>query len=704
MTQERSPSGIPVSTGIPDVSADNTIAGGITREAIQEVTRLLLASSRTLEATRPLISREDVERARQDLLTEMSATFRQRLASFIGRTITPQQHARLFAALQDCVNVLTQITTEVNVIQANPEDNTIRFNIRSQPRYVHPFDVGPIRGEAANAVIIDETIESTPPLPRATPVVDVPGVLVDPDGNPIDYDTAINDLRNWVQAEGYLSHVNVLRNWVSRPEHAGQILRLWEFWADYVYSIEMPPEAHLQMYVAHFEDLLATEPVGVLRGIQYAAEVRIALSEELEMGSGASMSLSSMESPSNSLQLLHDLVERLSGLTDLPPAQVVADTPRVRDGVLATMDDVIEAFGQPDSNNPLARAAAEAINDFTRSQMRRESVFRQLMPPTEIGDVVGHTAGLDRVDLGPRPYDWSPPSHTGPTGPVGEQGPIGPVGIPAADDTDDAAYAGRFGGGYASTTPDFSEIDDHEPTLAGIGADIAAVAGMDLVIPPHIQPATGPSVCESHLPPSAEQCAFWSLWSDKYNRFLVTSDNATLTLGGTVPKLRFQSRTAAELFRPDLVPQLDLVAVQCLARWWLLRGAAVVLYNGYDHRQTNSDQYGSYGRYSSGYNRREIRLLRVIGETAIWMEEEECRDSNTPHITFSAERESMQMIDYLRSRIRKHILQSDRRGSVYVDVTDLKNLACSSTKFHRPLTSGQIDASTGRPVRQIEFH
>lgn len=615
----------------------------------------------------------------------MSATFRQRLASFIGQTITPQQHARLFAALQDCVNVLTQITTEVNVIQADPEDNTIRFNIRSQPRYVHPFDVGPIRGEAANSVIIDETIESTPPTPRATPVVDIPGVLVDPDGNPIDYDTAISDLRDWVQAEGYLSHVSVLRNWVSLPEYAGQILRLWEFWGDYVYSIEMPPEAHLRMYVAHFEDLLATEPVGVLRGIQYAAEVRIALAEELEMGSNASMSLSSMETPSESLQHLHDLVERLSGLTDLPPAQVVADTPRSRDSALDAMDDVIEVFGRSDRDNPLTRAAAEAINDFTRAQMRRESVFGQLMPPSHTGAT-------------------GPVGEQGPIGPVGEQGPTGPVGSPVADDTDDVAYAGRFGSGYASTTPDFTESEDADPLLAGVSADLQAVAGMDLVIPPHIPLATGPSVCESHLPPSSEQCAFWSLWSDKYNRFLITSDNSTLTLGGTVPKLRFQSRTAAELFRPDLVPQLDLVAVQCLARWWVLRGVAVVLYNGYDHRQTNSDQSGSYGRYSSGYNRREIRLLRVIGETAIWMEEEECKDSNTPHITFSAERESMQMIDYLRSRISKHILQSDRRGSVYVDVTDLKNLACSSTKFHRPLTSGQIDASTGRPVRQIEFH
>lgn len=698
MTQERSPSGIPIS-GIPDVSADNTIAGGITREALREATRLMAASNRTLESTRALVSREDLERARQDLLTEMSATFRQRLAGFIGQTITPQQHARLFVALQDCVGVLGQITHEVGIIQADPVDNTLRFNIQPQfqPRELHrDIDVGPIRGEAANAVIVDETIISTPPAPRATPVVELPGVLVDPDGNPIDYDTAINDLRNWVQAEGYLAHVPVLRNWVSRPEHAGQILRLWEFWGDYVYSLEMPPTAHMRMYVNHFEDLLATEPVGVLRGIQYAAEVRIALAEEVAMGgSDASMSLSSMDGNEH-IELLHELVERLSGLTDLPPAQRVTETPRMRDSTIATMADMIEVFGQPDANNPLARAAAEAINDFTRTQMRRESLFRQLLPPTAIGDAVGHTAGLDRINL------------DGPTGAVGSTGMPGPVGdpgrVPAADDTDDVAYAGRYTSGPSSTTPDFSELDAPEPMYAGVRPNPHDIDLLPFVIPSHIPVATGPSVCESPDPPSSEHCAFWSLWSDKYNRFMVLSDNSTLTLGGTVPKLRFQTRTSAELFRPDLVPQLDLVAVQCLSRWWLVTGAAVVVYNGYDHRQPTGDQYGSYGRYNSGYNRREIRLLRVIGDHAIWMEDEEAKAINIPHITFAAEREGMQMLDYIRSRVKQHILQSDRRGSVYVDVMELKTLGCASTKFFRPVTSGQVDPTTGRPVREIEFH
>lgn len=711
MTQERSPSGIPVSTGIPDVSADNTIAGGITREALREATRLMAASNRTLDATRPLIAPDDLARAREDLLTEMSATFRQRLASFIGQTITPQQHARLFAALQDCVNVLSQITHEVEIIQVDPVDNSIRFNIRPQfqPRGHRDIDVGPIRGSAVNTVMMDETIVSTPPTPRATPVVDVPGVLVDPDGNPIDYDTAVNDLRNWVQAEGYLAHVPVLRNWVSQPEHAGQILRLWEFWGDYVYSLELPPAPHLRMYVIHFEDLLATESVGVLRGIQYAAEVRIALAESDEFGSDASMSLSSMEGSSPSLDLLHELVERLSGLTDLPPAQSVVTPPRMRDsesdgqvvGSIRSEAEMFDAFGQPNADNPLARAAADAINEYTRQQMQRPSAFRQLFP--QIGEAVGHTAGLDRVDFGATTSSGptGPVGHPGTPGPVGHPGPIGAIG---PDDTDDVAYMGRFAGGPASTTPDFSELDAPEPTYAGERPTPHDIDLPPLVIPPHIPIATGPSVCESQEPPSSEHCAFWSLWSDKYNRFLVLSDNSTLTLGGTVPKLRFQTRTSAELFRPDLVPQLDLVAVQCLSRWWLVTGVAVVVYNGYDHRQPSGDQYGSYGRYNSGYNRRDIRLLRVIGDHAIWMEDEEAKASNIPHVTFAAEREGMQMLDYMRSRVKKHILQSDRRGSVYVDVMELKTLGCASTKFFRPVTSGQIDPTTGRPVRDIEFH
>lgn len=714
MTQERSPSGIPVSTEVPDVSVDNTIAGGITRASLHAALQIMRDGRQTLDVIRPLIPHEDIQRARTEQQIEaIATTLRQRLAGFIGGTIPARQQACVFMALQDCVMALGQITHEVSVIQANPENNSIRFGERAHFQPFQPYS-DRLRGEQLNEIISDEQVVSTPPVPRATPVIDLPGVLVDVDGNQIDYDTAVNDLRVWVQAERYLRHVPFLRRWVTQPRYAGQTLRLWDFWADFVYSTEMPSSQHLQMYVSHFEDLLVTEPIGVLRGMQYAAEVRIALVNAEEANSDASMSMSSHGVvDSHSLHLLQELAERLSVVTDLPVSQVPWGPPTDTVGLLRTNDELIAALGEPNSNSPLASSVATAITHYTRSRMREEGIMRRLLPPTLIdnaeqdspeaiaipfgtlptdvyirgprravmfdriiGEAVGDPSGLDQLDLS---------GHSGPVGPEGLPGQVGhpgPVGEP----------------GPWSTTPDFN---DPEPTLAGIAADPQNIEQESLFVPPHIRPTTNQSVCESNEAPSASHYAYWSLWSDKYNRFLIMTESGGLTIGGSVPKLKFGSRTAAELFRPDLVQQLDLVAVQCPAPWHIIYGKAIVVYNG---RIPEADITDPYGRVPTSCNQRTIRLLRLHGNTAIWMEDSECTSLDMPFMRLATEADGKQMLAYIWANTQRHILQSERRGSVYVDVAEMQTLSCCTTKFHRPVTSGQIDPTTGRPVREIEFH
>lgn len=60
-----------------------------------------------------------------------------------------------------------------------------------------------------------------------------------------------------------------------------------------------------------------------------------------------------------------------------------ASNNRISDQTLA--ERLLHALGA-DSN--LAREAVDAVNDFTRTRMREESIFRRIMPPVEVNDEV----------------------------------------------------------------------------------------------------------------------------------------------------------------------------------------------------------------------------------------------------------------------------------------------------------------------------